>query len=238
MSTNLVLSPPRVRTAPRISVNSLAKYRDASDPLKRASILKGQKFPKEFITNRYNDSFDPMTEFMTDPNHAVSILSDAIIDICGQHAPTDWYAENKILNVTALQKFRARIQSFPLADYDISKSPEQAPHLRINGVEISVRPEFGLVYRGRGNPLGAFKLYVNKSYPLSDEAAAMVATTLHQYVAQHAPVGMTANHRHCFVFDVFAQNIYTAPQSTQQRRASLAAACTEIALTWPSITDS
>ena len=50
--------------------------------------------------------------------------------------------------------------------------------LTVAGVDISVRPE--VVLRGKdrlGNPtVGAVKLYIGKTFPLSDDAAAYVAT--------------------------------------------------------------
>tara|TARA_R110002096_G_scaffold135954_1_gene288223 strand:- start:7730 stop:8449 length:720 start_codon:yes stop_codon:yes gene_type:complete len=239
MSTSIAIQQTpsaQVRQAPRMSINSLAKYWDTSSPLKRLTILRGQKFPKDYIVSWYKDSMDPISDFLTDPNHDTSIITGAISVIRAKPALNDHQESVKDVNVQALRLFLSGIQNFPLGDYDFQRKDNQAPHSTINGLSISVRPEFELIYRGTGNRLGALKLYFSKSDPLSVDAGAMVAMVVKQHTERHNATQERVNHRHCFVIDVFANNIHVGPQATAQRRNSLTAACDEIVARWPSIT--
>jgi hypothetical protein len=134
------------------------------------------------------------------------------------------------------------IESFlDLPDYDCVQdmttqvAANDPPKLLIAGVSVSVRPE--VILRGNdknGKPtVGAIKLYIGKSNPLTEESASYITTTVHQYVEEQIANGVAVVYQKCSVLDVFAQKCFTAPKSYVRRRRDIEAGCEEIARAWP-----
>jgi hypothetical protein len=105
------------------------------------------------------------------------------------------------------------------------------------GVEISVRPEFIISgqYRQR-NICGALKLYFSKDDPLTDHSAPYIAAIVQRFVENHiATVDTQARGEACQVFDVFAGQLFSAPNAITRRFNDMEAACNEIATVWPTV---
>ncbi|MEI8234152.1 MAG: hypothetical protein WCH57_05645 [Verrucomicrobiota bacterium] len=227
----------KIRTTPRVSINKLAEYLGSSKPLRRRTILMEQKFPQEFVTARYKEAFDAIVDFFVDPNHDEDRIHRVIERIQARPAHNENQITTKKVNVQALKHFLKALPKLPLGSYTFRRASEKTALLNVAGVDISVRPELELVVneRGGGVSYGLLKLYVGKTYPLDDDIAAYVGTTVHQYGESHFPAPSNVSYKHCYVLDVFRERIYSAPKSFVKRRRDIEAACAEIEAQWANL---
>jgi hypothetical protein len=149
-------------------------------------------------------------------------------------ANTEWQAQDAQLSAESIERFIDVASAMDLAGMNATPGSNEAPTLALSGVDVSVRPD--LVLRGthRGAPIvGAVKFHFSKTHGLTEDAGLNVASVLHQYVDAHLlRPGETASVKHCLVLDVFSKTWSQAPKSFRMRRASIRAACQEIALWW------
>jgi hypothetical protein len=124
----------------------------------------------------------------------------------------------------------------PLDGLTLTALPNSQTDLSISGVAVSVRPEILLrgVHRGQ-EVIGALKLYLPKTYPLTAATADYITTTIHQHLTTYPPAPIPVDYRLCFVADVSARTVFAAPRSYTRRRSDIVAACEEIAVRWPKI---
>ena len=227
----------KVRLTPRVSINKLAEYLGSSKPLRRRTILMEQKSPQDFVTARYNEAFDAIVDFFVDPSHNEERIHQAIERIQARPARNDNQTTTKKVNIQALKHFLKALPKLPLDSYTFRRASEKTALLNVAGVDISVRPELEIVVNARAGVVsyGLLKLYVGKTYPLDDEIAAYVSTTVHQYGESHFPAPSAVNYKHCYVLDVFRECIYVAPKSFIKRRRDIEAACAEIEAQWANL---
>lgn len=128
--------------------------------------------------------------------------------------------------------FAAQLDRLDLSAYSFAPGRKEA-HVPLGGVTVSVRPELLIT----GDAPGAFKIYLGKSSPLTENEGARVgsgtyaATVLHMW----AEAEFGAKHGQCIVLDVFAGEFFTAPARTLRRRQEVLANCREIAIMWTSL---
>jgi hypothetical protein len=109
----------------------------------------------------------------------------------------------------------------------------------VEGVTVSVRPDLYLRDKRTKELRGIVKLSILKGNTPKDgedpedEAAKYVGTVVHQYANEVISPTAKIVPANCLVIDVFAQRVYEAPKSFKRRRDDVAAACREIARSWP-----
>jgi hypothetical protein len=213
-----------IRTQPRISVNKLGEYIVAS-PRRRRAIIADQKNPKEFIVPRYREALEAIALFLVNGNRAR--LLSVRNNLAGQRFQSKWEDQCRESCIEAIDSLLRIADEIDFSAYERIRLTTPG-RLSISGLTVSVRPE--ILLRARGNT-GGLKLYIAKNTPLN-EAGPYVATVLHQYMeGEHSP----SRARDCFVLDVFAREIITAPRSTLRLRSEVAAACEEIVGRWNDI---
>jgi hypothetical protein len=156
------LKKPRNR--PRISITKLAEYLEAL-PMRRRKILIDQKYPPDYQTTWYNECFEPIVNFLLDPSHATEPLHRAMAEISSKTAINEKQVIARSNNIEALKHLLNTRNKFPFTGYTLRRLPEQAPHLHVAGVSISVRPELEILNVGRNDQVvryGYLKLYINK----------------------------------------------------------------------------
>lgn len=221
------------RTEPRISVNKLGEYLVAA-PVRRRRIITDQKRPSEFIVTRYRDAAEAMIVFLENGAADDGIIEQAIEDLGRKAVSTDFQEQDRDLSIEALIKFLDMADTIPLDGLDLRRGDPDPQRLQVEGVLISVRPEIVLSGRTRNDDasVGLLKLYLSKTYPLTDEAGEYVGTVLQHYAAcSLANLGIV-DYRLCKTLDVFSQRVHTAPRSYRRRLNDIEAACQEIARAW------
>lgn len=217
---------PKPRKDPRISLNELASYLTAGGR-RRESIIRGQKYPKDFMRIWYDDASDAIVKFLTgDPD----AIDNAIFDLA--------MGEQKFNTsncIEALQSFQNRYDAMGLEDMMFSRAGTDAPKVAIQAVDVSVRPE--LVVRRdvkNGAQHGFLKLHFSKLDPMGKDNG-LFATTVMKMWAEETVKDRECHNKLLILVDVFTGQVFTVPNATANRLKDIEAACREIATRWPTL---
>lgn len=224
---------PPSRATPRISVAQLGVYMVARAG-RRETIIKQQRRPKTFRTNRYEDASRALQRALAAGTDGLRVLAAERARLAAQVGGTEHEIQNRTLCIAALDAIAAAWDSLDFGGFLPALGHPSPPKLRIQEVGISVRPELTLHGRDdQGHPLiGAIKLRFSKTEPLPSDAAKYIAAAVEWHLEHVAGVGVNVSPVHCVVLDVFTGAITRAPRAKARRRADIAAACREIALGW------
>jgi len=146
---------------------------------------------------------------------------------------TAFQADCLALCIDAIAAFKALIVQGTFGGISFARGLAEA-YVELGGVDLSVRPDVLI----EGPEIGAAKIYLSKTAPLTKDAkgkpgsASFASAALHLW-AEHQS-GSAAAER-CLVVDVFAGEVYAAPARNATRREHLEAACEEIAAMWSAI---
>jgi hypothetical protein len=222
----------RERAEPRISVNKLAEY-IVSRASRQGKILTDARWPSDYITVRYKEVYDLLADYLCDPEQHMEPLQVALRQYEAAIPGSD--SNHPRSCAEALMAFLVHQDVIDLSGFEAARAPDRPDRLVINGVEVSVRPEVLLIAERRGRQVrGAVKLYLGKSHPFDEESGALAATLVRKHVEAQGGPGET-DYRSCFVLDVFAGRLYTAPQANRRRLDDIAAACDQIRQLWPGL---
>jgi hypothetical protein len=223
-------------TAPRISINQLATYL-VSTPTQRRRIIQTAKTPPTFLVNWYDFARQAINQFVTGGMADESILVNESMRLLRQTPSSDYEETRLRTNAQAIDSFLDCYDQIELAGHTLQVNPNSASRLVVQGVEISVRPEFVSTGNHRGQSVcGGVKLYFSKDDPLTDVSAPYITAVLMQHVqAHHQPHSHTTRHASCIVVDVFARCVHSAPRATTRRFDDIDVACQEVALWWANV---
>ncbi|WP_128000197.1 hypothetical protein [Piscinibacter defluvii] len=206
----------------------------SSSPARRRRIISDQKKPSDPIPQLYRLATKPIAEFMAAGANDESIVDRAVLRLRASSG-TKWAMDDARNTADALEEFLQVANGLPPEEVRYERGPDQAPHLRIKSVDISVCPNLLLFSEQRGVPcVGALKLHFPKSdeRALGREGGEYVATLLLHWLAEYGPRGVKVLPSLCLSVDIFRRSIVHAPAATLRRMASVAAACEEIAAHW------
>jgi hypothetical protein len=222
------------RKEPRISVNKLAEYLQAST-VRRKQIVKDAKYPPSYQTTRYKDARNTMKNYLLNGDEDPVLELIDKLDLI-EEFDSDFQEQDNRLSIEALESLlTADISVFE--GYELRHYGGDNPYVNIKGVDISVNPDMLIYYSLEGTSyVGALKLHVSKSNILSIESQKIVAVMLYNFVDAHeARADIIPDSRVCFSFDVFNKTIESCPSSRKLRLKNIEVACEEIALWWDKI---
>lgn len=225
---------PSVRTVPRISLNKLGEYMNASAS-RRKRIIAEQREPKTFIIARYTDAQDVICNYLQDDSRDDEILYAGVERLLSAPVTTEWEEQCNQLCALALQHFLKVKDALPLAGCSCEVlSPEQSSLMIVAGVEISVRPEVSLsIMDGKkAGQRGAIKLAFSKTYKLGEKSGEYISTLLHEYAITTLFKGEKVCNDKCLLVDVFDGQVISAPSARKRRMDDINAACEEIRKIW------
>lgn len=225
-----------VRTSPRVSVNQLAAYLVAS-PSQRRRLIHTAKYPPTFMVNWYDFARKAITDFIAGGMNNETILTTEVIRLYGLPAANDYEESRNRTNAEALESFLDCYDQIEISGLTVQQAPNSASALSIQGVDISVRPEFLMsgAYRNQ-NYTGGIKLYFSKDDPLTADSAPYITAVVMLHIQNHClPPDHSARHTNCQVVDVFARRVHAAPRAITRRFQDIDVACQEIALWWPTM---
>jgi len=136
----------------------------------------------------------------------------------------------------AIETFASLLDDIEFGAATAKLGAQSAPHLVLNGVEISVRPEVTLHSKSKTTELvGGIKLHFPKTEPLDEEQADYFTAMMHSFCQNHlwkhgAPYG-----GHCMVIDLGSGKVYPGVKAVKQRLKEVGNACGQIAARWPGI---
>jgi hypothetical protein len=219
------------RSDPRISLNKLAEYLDAS-PARRRKIVRDQKEPKPFIVARYTEAEKAIVDSICAGTLRPATTAMKALET---NAPTtEFAAETAELCWEALDAF-VDLWEDGLLDLDgmtATRGNNEVPKLDMSGVAVSVRPDILLSRVERGEPVGgAIKLCLSKTNPMEDRPGEYAATILRKFL-ESTQDEVRVDDRLVIVVDVFSKRVFGPPKSYKRRLLDAEAACEEIALRW------
>lgn len=224
----------KVRSVPRISLNSLAEFLTASETRKR-SIIADQHKPKTAIVARYRDAEPAVIQYLESRCKDASVLTK-VIDHLDSLKPTDARKAERVQScLAAVKSMRGFEWTTPAIANAIPRRPhDSAPPLLMAGVQISVRPDL-LLFRTFSDrkPIGAVKLRFSKTCALGGETAAYVGAGLCRFMVDAYGVDLDTAVKNTVVLDVFSRTEHLPPRSITSRLKSMAIACEQIVREWP-----
>jgi hypothetical protein len=228
----------KVRENPRLSVNKLGEYIEAK-PLRRFRILQEAKFPPTFITKRYEEACDVMVDYFIQGRDMKPVLQKLEKVYARKHR-TPFEQQTDQLTIQALEAFYENADDLMLPDEytGLSGLHSNLPLATIAGTEVSIRPEIFIRHHSsKGPAIGAIKLYLSKTHPLTIESAAYVGALVRHQLQEVYTKSPKVNPKFCLVYDVFANALHIAPTAYKTRFKDVEAACLEIAGRWDAITN-
>lgn len=227
-----------MKSEPQISANKLVEYCFARST-RRTAIIEDIIKPKNFlIDTRYNEIERAMMYFIESGGKDDSRLLQLDSALLSRQ-PASSHDEQRLLTAHDAIEL-CRTMSFAKLP-DIGKLicvSDSQPKLILNGVSVSIRPTNSIKLPQSGKremAFGLIKPYISKTLPLTTETAALQGALLHWYADVSFPGSGEARSDLCFVVDVFAQKMFSAPSSFRQRRKLLTASCQEISDRWQAI---
>jgi hypothetical protein len=221
----------KTRTTPRVALNALADYLTAAAG-RRRSIVADQKRPRAFRVAYYSEAEAAIVSTLASDRREGRYLDEAARRLRSLDAPRKWDRERRDTGLAAIEAFRTVMTAGTLARVDSLRRAANRPRLlTVSGLQVSVRPELVLEPDDQP-PTGALKIYLSKGEALSEERARYAATVLHQYVSDVLGGNGRAEPDLCYVLDVFAGKLFSAPRRFQRRRQDIAAACAEFLAVW------
>jgi hypothetical protein len=225
------------RDEPRISVNKLAQY-VTSRATRQNQILRTAKFPPEYITAYYRDASEAIARFLAGGMVDFGILDNSISAL-SQKVAANVYETRRIAgNIDAIETFNGLLDDIDFGAATARLGAQQAPHLSINGVKISVRPEVTLHSKSKAGEdlVGGIKLHFPKTEPMDGEQANLVSALINAFCKDHLWKDGTPLPAQCIVIDLASGKVYPGIKAIKQRLRDVESACGQIASLWPGIT--
>lgn len=214
---------------PRISLNKLGEYLDAT-PSRRKRIILDQQEPKTFVMARYQDARQEIVNFISNGMLDDAELLNTAQELRNATNGTEFTLQDKKASADAIENFLDIADNLNL-DGVIAEPVDKfdSSTLEIAGVDVTVRPDIILKDENTSEIKGAVKLHFSKTAPLTEKSANYVATGLKAYLTKKSP---NIDASKCFVVDVATQTVVSAPRTHIKRMRDIEAACEEIDARW------
>jgi hypothetical protein len=222
---------PKAHQDPRISLNKLGEYLQAT-PIRRKSIVKDQKKPPGAgIVSRYGPVTVALREYFAYPDR--DFLTGRITDLKADKSGSDWQKEDRHLSAQALERLVEMLDQVNLTGVKVVSFPTNTQlALFVAGVKVSIRPDFLIVSEvDPAVAVGAMKLSHNKQNALQKSGCEYVATMLARFVRETFP-GAQVDLNKCLSLATPLKIVASAPKSYKARSEAIDAACEEIAGRW------
>lgn len=226
----------KAANAPRLSVNKLCEYTEAG-PTRQRQILRDQKFPTDFKGNFYREAGDAIAQCLASALESTEPLDRAIRLL--EQMPSDKVGTARRINanIDAIETFRDMLDDIDFGDASPALGSNSAPHLQLQNVQISVRPEILLTAPGKKGAtlLGAVKLHFPRTFSLTAVTSGYVSALLQEWHRIHQPDAGVPHGPLCYVIDVGAKQVWPGVKSTSARMKDMSSHCRNIAALWPTI---
>ncbi|MFT6963551.1 MAG: hypothetical protein ACJAWV_003288 [Flammeovirgaceae bacterium] len=218
---------------PRASVNQISEYVGANST-RRKKIVEDAKNPSSFIVARYTEARKAISNYIAEGD--LSCLDECADFLKNKVATSDFQKNDKKKSLEALLAIRNIDLSF-LSGFEMDVYSGSNPKLQISGLDISVNPDIIIRGEHRGKKIiGAVKLHISSSAPLTEEMGKSVAMIIHEFIKSHVQsADETAHLKFCISLDIFNGRLTEAPTSVKKRLSKIGASCEEFVLRWDSI---
>jgi hypothetical protein len=202
------------------------------------AILRDQKFPPEYKAMYHKEASEAIASCVASNFENISSL-DRATAVLEQINPEKIGTQRRVVaNINAIERFKLMLDGLDLGSATPMLGENSPPKLRIQNVDISVRPEILLSGKGKKDSklVGAMKLHFSTTNPLNEEAGSYVSAILQEWSKAYLPDGETYG-PYCYVIDVGSGKSYKGIKATTARMKDVESACRNIVLLWPDISE-
>lgn len=216
----------------KISLNKLGEYMEAS-PYRREKIVSDQKKPDVFKIARYKKAREAIVRYAESyfiDEAGAEFMADVLR---AEEGGGEFAKQDRELSAEAIERFIELSDAINIDGYEVKGLPvNYQSSVEMGGIVVSVRPEVLILDPASQEPVGAIKVHFSKSVPLTKNAAQYIAIGLQSYLKalNSDPTKVLA--RLCYVVDLGAELVTTAPNAYIKRMRDLEAAGREIKLRW------
>jgi|GEM_PF-944389 len=226
-----------VRENPTISIITLSKY-ITSNSKKKESLLKKLKFSDPPLFTRYAGPKAAINKYLQDQDRNVAVFDDYISKENDKKPESSFKLSDKRCSIESLLILKSKSHLFfALYNTHYSKKglKKQYTHLYVDGVDVSLSPDYAL-YNSASNVLEGFiKLSFSKEKRerLTYQQGQLITGLIKDHLEEQLQIKL--NRRLCIVIDVFAQKTILAPEDRTwiKDKPKLSSAFKEIAAVWP-----
>lgn len=219
---------------PKITVNKLGEFLTAT-PKRQRKILEAIKYPGEnkFMFTGYNEARRAIK------NYVLNDFNEDILLECINEFEEKTEEERDNFTDSTIDALTIVLESNEITDTGFTFLPYEGsnPKLIIEGVEVSVNPEF-IVHSetSKGKYIGAAKFHISRSGHYGEEGGKYISAILHAFVEEHIDLdGRTLRNTNCVSYDVFTDSLIECPNSIVRRWEDIQAGCQNIQAIWGSI---
>jgi hypothetical protein len=221
---------------PRISVNKLAEFITAKATRQR-QILRDQKFPQPYKGMYYKEATEAISTCLASNIENISIIDREILSL-EQQSPEKIGTQRRIAsNIDALETFQAMLDDIDFKGSTPSLGDHAPPHMNIQNIDVSVRPEILLSATGKSGAalIGPVKLHFSKTFPLDADAGGFVSAILQEYAKAYLANSGDAHGPLCYVIDIGSKLVHPGVKAIASRMKEISANCRNICAIWPTI---
>ncbi len=216
--------------APRVSINSLMDFINASD-CKKASIVRAQQKPRTIVVAPYCTARAAIKKSVQEND--MSCIMGAISRLQQRVCDSQWKRNDTANSIMVLRKFISSTFPQRLGKISCSFHKPAIKECYIDGVAITVAPDLIMRWQYEGkNYIGAVKFRISKSqfdYLTGSCAASLVQYYLRNAVARE---GEIVDNSFCMFFDIISDRIFTAPFDDTTAMNTLHSTCSEYRQLW------
>ena len=222
----------RVYATPRMSVNMLGEYVNASAS-RRNAIIKDSRIVPTYIAKRYNYASDIISKYISSGKSDINLLRKEIVLLKTGTYSSKYEKEMAMFSVEAVSAFLNHADV--ITNIFESSKLEASIHfnfhkINLEGVEISIRPEIILKSSKTKEIIGFIKLYFSKNNELDLDRGDFITCLGRNYFNEGHSLNLAE--KNCFVLDVFRGELMTAPRAFKRRMSDISASCREISDRW------
>lgn len=220
---------------PKISVNKLGEYMDATAS-RRRQILRDQKSPPTFKAARYKDARETIVQHLEKGMVDDSLAMQRVEELRNDNSGSDFAAQDRLLSAKAIDDFLPLSEEIEVEGLSVQSGAQFASEtMDFGGARVSMRPDAILRDLESGNIVGCVKLNFSMSAPLQNKSAEYVATALRAHLENKLSSPEHVDPSLCYVVDVPTGTVSCAPKANKKRLSDIVAAGEEIAARWQTV---
>lgn len=216
-----------IKSTPEISISPLVEFVFASER-KKASIIRDQKNPSDFIVARYRTARSAFSKYFIN-DFDKDTLINVIERLQNNATGTEWAKNDRQNSVVALRHFLQF--EFPFKNLKCTFVRPEHKSYAIEGVDVIVSPDLILQWEDNGKTqVGAIKFNIKKQ-SLTLQKGGLTATVIYDYLKQISSSNVIVNKDYCFCIDVMSERIFS-PNRIEDNIIVAKEACLEIKRLW------
>lgn len=212
---------------PEISISPLVEFVFASER-KKASIIRDQKNPSDFIVARYRSARSAFSRYFINGFDKDTLIS-VIEKLQSKTIGTDWAKNDRLNSIVALRHFLQL--EFPFENLKCTFIKPEHKSYSLEGVDVIVSPDLILKWDANGKTnVGAIKFNIKKQ-SLTLQKGGLTASVIYDYMLQIASPDWNVSKEYCFCLDVMSERLFS-PSMVEENITVAKEACLEIKKLW------